>query len=474
MAKNLIRKGNALYCRVTIPRPLRQYFLNEAGKPRDAIWETLGPDLTVAKPKCAARVAHWENVFARMRAGESLDDIRAADERERVLAEAVAHQDWRKLIHTVPPDELMATIGTYREAQESYIRRIHELEEHLERRGMAPAPAIASAVPMPVEPSTSETVSQAAEALYGALERDGRRQTTVDGHRLRVRAFIEACGDIPLSTITRRIASDFLDKIGENLSNRTRNAYAMTMALVIETARKRGRFQGENPFEGQKAKAVGESYQPFEPAELQRLFAALPREVKPAEHSPETALPWVALIAAYTGMRLEEIAQLSATDVHEQQANGATITVIDIHNGGNNALKNKASARLVPVHSELVRAGFLDYVQALPQGGMLFPGLIRRASKGGKIGARLGELFRKKLVALGIKRDGICFHSFRHTVAGKLEQASVSQTDAARVLGHAIAGMSYGVYSSGPGLKRLAGIIEEIRYDGLKEYHSKV
>jgi len=65
----------------------------------------------------------------------------------------------------------------------------------------------------------------------------------------------------------------------------------------------------------------------------------------------------------------------------------------------------------------------------------------------------------------GLKRAGLCFHSFRHTVAGKLEQASVSQTDAARVLGHAIAGMSYGVYSSGPGLKRLAAIVEEIRYD---------
>jgi len=73
--------------------------------------------------------------------------------------------------------------------------------------------------------------------------------------------------------------------------------------------------------------------------------------------------------------------------------------------------------------------------------------LIDRA----KGGARLGELFRKKLEALGLKRDRLCFHSFRHTVAGRLEAAAVSQTDAARVLGHTIAGMSYGVYSSGPG-----------------------
>jgi integrase len=405
--------------------------LGKAGNQREALWEAMGPDLTVAKPACAARVAYWANVFARLSAGETLADIQADVEAER---------RWREL--AANPVIVPYSGPAFR----------------VPRWFMATAPA-----PAPVDPA-SETVSQAAAALYGALERDQRRQTTVDGHRLRVRAFVEACGDVPLSTITRRIASDFLDKIGENLSNRTRNAYAMTMALVIETARKRGRFQGENPFDGQKAKAAGESYRPFESDELQRLFAALPREINPAKHTPESALPWVALIAAYTGMRLEEIAQLSAADVHEQQANGATITVIDIHNGENNALKNKASARLVPVHSELVRAGFLAYVKALPKDGLLFPGLIRRASKGGKIGARLGELFRKRLVALGLKREGLCFHSFRHTVAGKLEQASVSQTDAARVLGHAIAGMSYGVYSNGPGLKRLAGIIEEIRY----------
>jgi integrase len=90
------------------------------------------------------------------------------------------------------------------------------------------------------------------------------------------------------------------------------------------------------------------------------------------------------------------------------------------------------------------------------------------AGEGGKIGARLGELFRKRLESLGLNRERLCFHSFRHTVAGALEAAAVSQTDAARVLGHKIAGMSYGTYSSGPGLKRLAAVVEEIAYPGLR------
>jgi integrase len=85
-------------------------------------------------------------------------------------------------------------------------------------------------------------------------------------------------------------------------------------------------------------------------------------------------------------------------------------------------------------------------MRALPQDSLLFPGLKRRASKGGKIGARIGELFRKKLIALGMKRDGLCFHYLRNTVAQRLEAAAVSQTDAARVTGHAIEGMTYSSY----------------------------
>jgi integrase len=412
--------------------------LGETGKPRESIWEKRGPDFSVAKVAHAERAAYWERVFARMERGETLEDIRRDDAFREQLR--IREQATLETVRQFLPDDVM--------------RRL--------LAASAPAPALTAAAPV-IE--GGETVSQAATALFDAMARDGRRQTTVDGHKLRVRAFVEICGDLLLTAITRATASDWLDKIGAERSNRTRNAYAMTMALVIETARRRGRYQGENPFDGMKAQAGGESYQAFTEAELATLFRALPREVKPAKHTPETALPWVALIAAYTGCRLEEVAQLAAKDIREQQANGATITVIDIHNGGNNALKNKASARLIPVHSELVRAGLLRYAAALPKNGPLFPGLKRRASKGGKIGARLGELFRKKLIALGLKREGICFHSFRHLVAGKLEQAGVAQTDAARVLGHAIEGMSYGVYSTGPGLKRLAAVVEEIRYE---------
>jgi integrase len=121
------------------------------------------------------------------------------------------------------------------------------------------------------------------------------------------------------------------------------------------------------------------------------------------------------------------------------------------------------------MHSQLERLGLLDYIANLPnKKGQLFPGLTRRKSKGSKIGPRVGELFNKKRRALGINRKGLDFHSFRHTIANTLDTAGEPQPDISRVLGHTIEGMSLGTYShAGPGLKRVAAVIEQIKYEGL-------
>jgi integrase len=454
MAKDYLwQRGRQWYLRLSIPVAHRHLFRSGTGKPLVHIVEPLGDSHSVAKLKAAERVARCVAVFDQIRAGA----ITTPQQAKAALRRGPAVDEEG---NPVPPEALAAEL---REAErrmaierqvvwfEAYARAYGSPDARVDQR----APA-------------GETINQASEAWLAELTRDktaAPRDTTLDGHRLRVRAFVDAVGDVPLTEVTRAKASDFL--AGLKVKNRTRNAYATTLKCVFECARRRGRFTGDNPFDGMKAKVAGSSYQPFTVAELQTLFDKLPRETKPKKHTPDTALPWVALIALYTGARLEEIAQLTTADVREETANGARVWCIDIHNGGSNKLKNGTSARLIPVHSELVRLGLLDYVKAL-KAGPLFPGLTRRASKGNKVGARVGELFRKRLVALGLKREGLCFHSFRHTVAGRLDAAGVPQSDAARILGHAVAGMSYGTYSqAGPGLKRVAAVVEEIKYEGL-------
>jgi len=70
---------------------------------------------------------------------------------------------------------------------------------------------------------------------------------------------------------------------------------------------------------------------------------------------------WLPLIALFTGMRLEEIAQLRCKDI--KQVDG--VGVIDVNTSDGNQLKNLNSQRLIPIHSELLKIGLLDRVPLL-------------------------------------------------------------------------------------------------------------
>jgi integrase len=444
--KHLFKRGEQWYLKLPIPRPLQRHFLTSNGKPKGHIIESLGDSLTQAQLQRNRRVMAYEAVFTRLRAGEEMtpDQIKTAVSLEGGVYGWESH-----FPKGVNYSELYKIITA---------AMIH---------GQATTPKLVT--PPTIIEQSSETISQAAAAWLTETQQDtstATKRTTMEGHRQRVGVFIKQCGDLPLSSINRAMASDFLASIGK--TNRTINNYGTTLACVFRSAKDRGRFSGDNPFERHRRKVNKKTNRvPFEVSELQTLFDAMPRDIRPTKHTPETALPWVTLIGLFTGMRLEELCQLKADDIRDQHANGATVTIIDVHNGSGNSLKNESAVRLVPVHSELVRAGLLDYVKTLPKGSLLFPGLTRRTSKGDKIGARVGELFSKKLTALNLKREGLCFHSLRHTVAGRLDAAEVRKSDAARILGHTVEGETFGTYSDGPGLKVLAGVIEAVTYPGL-------
>jgi integrase len=463
----LWQRGRQWYLRLSIPLHHRRFFLSSTGKPLVHIVEPLGSDHEAAKRKAAQRYAWALEVFHKIKIGAITTPAQAKEElREPYENDPTLHpnfeREWLRMLNSPEQRE-----RERRRRNERIARAFEEYGESFDRR----SPGAAQPAP------TGETISQAAEAWLAELTRDKNaapRDATIEGHRQRVRKFVDKVGDLPLTEVTRATANDFLAALDN--AARTRNIYADTLKRVFKSAGRRGRFSNaeeNNPFHDQRVKvARGSDRVPFTVAELQTLFDALPRDIKPKKHTPETALPWVALIAAYTGACLEEICQLTLDDIREEDVNGGRLWCIDIHNGDDgHKLKNeKARPRLLPMHSQLAQAGLLAYIANLPdKRGQLFPGLKRRTSKGGKVGARVGELFRKKRVALDLKRKGLCFHSLRHTVAGRLDAAGVPQSDAARVLGHAVAGMSYGTYSQGgPGLIRVKDVVEKITYEGLR------
>jgi integrase len=486
---NLWLRHKTWFLRLSIPPSLRHHF---GGK--DKIVETLETsDLNVALTERDRRTAEYHAQFERLRSGGPTDaDIRAIQRRTYEARKSGPREPISttfKIDETVIPTQVMEFLVDYAIDQHA-AKDIAAAEELLgvkfdpaTRRKIGIAildasvrgggsgmtvdeplrRALGADAPPPFLSSTDgEKFSEAFEAHVHELERAGTRATTINGYRQMASAFQTWCNDAPIVSITRAMASDFLVDLGAKRSNATVNQYTTLLAAVFETARRRGRFTGDNGFKDQKRRVETRSYEAFTGAELSQLFARAKFEVKPKTHTVATALPWAALIAAFSGLRREEIAQLRWQDLHE--IDGLLVFDVTPDAGG---LKNKTSERLVPVHSTLISHGLLDYHAALPHSGRLFPALKTRASKGGKRGPALGDAFEDWRKSVGLVRNGLTFHSFRHGVAEALDRAGVAESDAARILGHDIPGMSFGVYSGGPGLKRLQAEVEKIEFPGL-------
>ena len=96
----------------------------------------------------------------------------------------------------------------------------------------------------------------------------------------------------------------------------------------------------------------------------------------------------------------------------------------------------------------------------------VFPSL-GKPDRNGRRGVYIGKMFTRHCRAVGIDKPLLGFHYWRTTVLTKLENAGVPELDAARLTGHKIKTMSYGVYSGGPDLTRLATVVERIEYKEL-------
>jgi integrase len=344
-------------------------------------------------------------------------------------------------------------------------REIRGSEQHL-----PPLPKIEPPIPVEPKPITdlappkklAETFSEAFEK-YIATELDGTSAESITDYQRKVKIFIDKVGDLPLGKITDHMAVEFLDNhllAERKVSPRTRNGYAMLLSAIYKCAIRRKKATA-NPFDGQRIKAATIHYEPFTDQELATLFADARFEIAPAKHKTATALPWASLISAFTGCRLEEVAQLKAADI--KQTDG--IWYFEFCHDGNG--KTEAATRVVPMHRALIDAGLLRYRDALDPYSMLFPGLKSRKSKGGKLGPKITDAFNWWRKKLGIVRPGVNFHSFRHTVGDRLRKAGVPEDDRAAVLGHEDERITSRVYGhDGPGLHRLQAIVEKISYRG--------
>ncbi|MBC2731428.1 MAG: site-specific integrase [Thiobacillus sp.] len=207
------------------------------------------------------------------------------------------------------------------------------------------------------------------------------------------------------------------------------------------------------------------------PAELVRLFNG-PECAAFAADPAQAHRYWLPLLGLYTGARVNEVCQLNPQcDIREE--GGIWLLDITEESEGDSrvskSVKNETSRRPVPVHPELLRLGFLRYVERVRAAGhaLLFP---EWAPSGGKASAAAAKWFRGYLAALGLRDETpraciLGFHCFRSTFLARAYDLGV--LDAEAVTGHADAKVSAIVrgYRGAAGLDKRKRILEQITFD---------
>lgn len=186
----------------------------------------------------------------------------------------------------------------------------------------------------------------------------------------------------------------------------------------------------------------------FTTDELKKVFSSpvYTRQWRPTG-AGGAAAAWMPLIALATGCRLEEIAQLRVADIFQDKDFGPFFRITD--EGEGQSLKTATSRRIIPLHTELIRAGFLDYVEQVSDAGhaWLFPQL--EPDHDGRRGENFGRWFRRYLRStrgLNLPDPTIVFHSFRHTFKTLCRASNLPEEIHDALTGHAPAsvGRFYG------------------------------
>jgi len=167
---------------------------------------------------------------------------------------------------------------------------------------------------------------------------------------------------------------------------------------------------------------------------------------------------WLPLIAVFSGTRQEEICQLHVADVREEEG----VWLFDINMKPPRRLKNKSAVRLVPIHHELLRLGFLQYVEQRQSAGdeRIFPNL-EPGGADGRLGHGFTKWFTRYRRDTNVYEDGRDFHSFRHSATTFLHQAGAPDSIVDRLTGHTTPGET-ARYTKSSNLKHLQAAIDAV------------
>ena len=176
---------------------------------------------------------------------------------------------------------------------------------------------------------------------------------------------------------------------------------------------------------------------------------------------------WLPLVALFTGARLGELAQMLVDDI--RQIDGIWCAYVTAQGDDGKSIKTANSRRVIPIHPELEKLGFLKLHATQKRAGekRLFPEIKLDAR--GHWGVPSKEL-NKYMDRIGLKEERLVVHSFRHLFTDRLRIAGHLDHEFSFILGHGdkFSSMTghYGSLPQGTARRRL-DLVESVRFDEL-------
>ncbi|WP_144158003.1 site-specific integrase [Paraburkholderia sp. BCC1885] len=448
------RRGNRYFIRRHIPLDLRPLYPGKLELVR-----ALGTsDYRQAVQLCAAQDVAFNEQFAHDRSTLHF------------------HQEWLDSIRvevTDPADDHISTeeaVGIIMKQRDAFIAS--RLAEARVALGIDSKPAVAAVPPAPTpipvsseQKTTAPTIKQAngTRSLDALIEIWEKARTpeipVVNAYKRTVLRFKEIIGDIPVRQIAKAQIITFKDTLPtKDVSiGVTRQAVGHLNALFniaigedwrTDNPCKGVRVYEENP---DNLKSAEEARPPFDIQTLNNLFASpiyQPGYVATTDNEGGVAAYWLPLLGLFTGARVEELAQLRPTDVFEESYYDNTgaeckAWVVQIVEDATDGLsvKNKHSIRRLPLHSELINRGFVEFVKSQTGKKRIFDKLV--SDKYGRESSPYAQWFTRYL-----RRDckptspKMTFHSFRHTSKDIMRNCRIGKDERDAIHGHAEKGQA--------------------------------
>ncbi|EOI5773307.1 tyrosine-type recombinase/integrase [Enterobacter soli] len=285
---------------------------------------------------------------------------------------------------------------------------------------------------------------------YADKYRDKRSFSTLAKSARAVEVFLASLDrvDVKITEIRRSQVTMFINQQGKKAPQTVQNWLTCLGSLYEYARRSHDDIAPDNPFHGMnlEARATIESYQPFDPDQMQKLLDSAEPEIRN-----------IITMGLFSGCRLDELASLKKSEI--QTVEGVRCFYIS-------KSKTKAGIRHVPIHSRL--SEIVDEYLSHAYGEYLFPQANRINRKDGKKGPFYSQAFtRLRRRVLPTATDRQCFHSLRGMFITCLDRAGVPEQRIGAITGHTDQKSkteAFRTYSQGASMEELKKHVEIVKF----------